>query len=655
MNPLWTPSPELIENSLIKKFMRFVGGRADIEFQGYEDFHRYSVESAEDFWNALWDFCDVIGDKGMEVIRPMKEVPYARFFPDSKINYTENALDQARMTPGAPAIISRIQDGKDRIITWQELTEQVSLWEQALTGAGLKEGDHIGVYLSNLPETVIIFLAAANLGIVFSSAGMEMGGDDLVGRFSQIKPKLLITASGYVHGAKTISRVDIIDRIKKEIPSINKIIVLGHDEKLYMSSKAFLAPHKPKPLIYKRRDFNHPLYILFSSGTTGKPKCFEHSTGGILLKHLCEYQLHCDVKPGDRVFYHATPSWMMWNWLASGLASGATILMYDGSPAHPDVYAQWTFTSAHKCTHHGTAAPVILSWEKAGIDLKGRCDVSDLRVIMSTGAILPEQGYRFIHKHIKDNVKISSISGGTDIVGCFVGGNPLTPTYAGQTNNAMLGCDVHVWDENGKEMGADEAGELVCTNAFPSMPLQFLNDPDRSRYADEYFNFYPDKKVWRHGDSIKKTQEGQLLIIGRSDATLNQNGVRIGPAVIYDQLIPYAKEIADFAAVDFTRPDNKQAITILFLTPEKDEISEELKNSIKTAVRNNVTPYAVPTEIISVPGILKTPNGKKAEVVIKKILAGKNIPNPALYGENLVKLYEDIGLKLQEKYAEQAA
>lgn len=636
---LW--SPYAPQNSLLAEFMRGL----EQKFSDFDTLHCWSVERPGEFWSALWDFAQVKGDKGGTVIENIPGVPWARFFPDSKISYAENMLAQTVHNHAAPAIIHRLQGGPDRVISWQELSNEVSRWQQALERAGVKESDRVAVYLPNVPETVIILLAASNIGAVFSSAGMEMGPSDLINRFSQVKPKILITAQGYTHGAKQISRLDVVEKIRAEISSIEKIVFIDRAE------TEFLNGITPQALKFTRRDFNHPLYILFSSGSTGKPKCFEHSTGGVYLKHICEFMLNSDVRPGDRVFYHATPSWMMWNWLVSGLAMGATILMYDGSPAYPDANAQWDFTSAHGCTHHGTAAPVILSWQAAGISPKDKYDLSALRMVLSTGAVLPAQGFEFIHEHVKKDVKISSISGGTDIVGCFLGGNAFAPTYAGQINGPMLGMDVKVMDEQGNVLGPGEAGELVCTAPFPSMPLRFLDDADGARYRDAYFDFYgADQKIWRHGDTIEKTPEGQFIIIGRSDATLNQNGVRIGTGAIYDQLTPFKDRIKDAAAIDFTRPDNQQAITILFLALDEKDVPEDLAKSIRAAVKNNVGPYSVPTEIIAVPGVLKTPNGKIAEVVMKKAIAGKDIPNPSLYGEELVKRFAEIGRDLARKY-----
>lgn len=649
---LWDPAKNGADMSRLADFARFAEARTGQSFGGFDQqafakIQAWAIQKPEEFWSAVWDFAGIIGDKGDVVIECTKNVPWARFFSDSKISYAENMLHRVHKKPEDPAIIARTQDGPDRVLTWSDLCHEVSVWQQALEAHGVGEGDKVAVYLPNVPEAVILLLAVSNIGATFASAGMEMGQSDLINRFTQVKPKILVTANGYTHGTKRIDRTKVVEAARSKIASLEHIVILPDE-----GVNDFTAGFEPLPLEFKRRDFNQPLYILFSSGSTGQPKCFEHSTGGVMLKHLSEYLFHCDIHPGDRVFYHATPSWMMWNWLAGALATGSTILLYDGSPAHPDAYAQWEFTTSNGCTHHGSAAPVILSWEAAKIAPKERYDLSRLRMVMSTGAVLPKQGFEYIHCYVKDNVKIGSISGGTDIVGCFVGGNMFTPTYAGQINGPMLGCDVQVWDEDGKVLAAGEAGELVCTSAFPSMPLRFVDDEDGARYEAEYFEFYPGKKVWRHGDSIEITEQGQFVIIGRSDATLNQNGVRIGTAAIYDQLKQFASQIKEAAAIDFSRPDNKQTITVLFLAmgDGATEVPEDLKTGIKKAVKDNITPYAIPTEILAVPGILKTPNGKIAEVVMKKIVAGKVIPNPSLYGEDLVQHYEQIGRDLAEKY-----
>ncbi len=667
LKPLWVPDNELLNSSNLAKFSYFLEAEKGLSFardgqgqfcaQTYQALHQWSVENSADFWSAVWDFCDMAGEKGDVVIEKTDQVPWARFFPKGRVNYAENMLRYWIAHPDETAIIYRHQDSADRILNGGELCALVSRWEQALREAGIGKGDCVGVYLSNVIESDVIFLAAANIGAVFCSAGMEMGGDDLIARFSLAKPKILVSAAGYIHGTKEIDRRAILARAEKEISSIEHMVLLPIAGSGDESEPEFIADIKPQHLSFEYHEFNQPLYILFSSGTTGEPKCFVHSAGGVLLKHLEEHKLQADVRAGDKMFFHATPSWMMWNWAVSTLGCGAALLKYDGAPFYPDALAQLRFTAEHGCTHHGTAAPVIMGWREAGVDAASAgLEMEELRAVLYTGAVLPEVGFEYVARAIKSDIQIAGISGGTDLVGCFLGGNALTPVYAGQVQGAFLGMDVRVWDENARPVADGEAGELVCASPFPSQPLEFLGDADGARYRESYFDFYGDIEppVWRHGDTIKRTPEGQYMIIGRSDATLNQNGVRIGSGVIYKQLDAFSNRMQGCAAVDFTRPDNHQAITVLFIAlgdAYKDGVPEDLVQAIKTAVKNNVGPYSVPTEIIAVPDVLRTPNGKLAEVVMKKIINGADIKNPDLYGAELVKFYVGLGAELQARYA----
>lgn len=661
------PSSETLTRSGLAKFLEHLEKTQNVSFgtpseESYRHLHRWSVENLEAFWDSLWDFAGIQGDKGPIILKNPDNMLEASFYPEGKINYTENVFDQCPHQKEQAALIARCQGDEDIAYSWRELAEQVSLWEQALKAQGVGKGDRVCVYLPNIAETVIILLACANMGAIFASAGSEMGADDLISRFNQIEPKVFVAIDGYRHGPKEFSRTEIIEKVQQAIPSLQKTVVIPFltkkqadlsQLKNFVLVKEFLAEFTAQPLTHQRFDFNHPLYILFSSGSTGKPKCFVHSQGGSLLKHSEEFLLQCDVHAKDRVFYHATPSWMMWNWLVSGLTVGATILLYDGSPAYPTRYTQWDFCDAHNCTHHGTAAPLILSWAGQKLSMKDHYDLESLRMILSTGAVLPEQGFDYLSKHVKENIAICSISGGSDIVGCFVGGNPFGKTYAGQIHGPLLGMDVKILNDTGAEVAVGDSGELVCCRPFPSMPVCFWNDPEKKRYQEEYFSHYPSKTpIWRHGDAIYETEQGQYVIVGRSDATLNQNGVRIGTTAIYDQLdgLP---EISEAAAINFTRPSDKQVITVLCLDlkdhPEK--IPTTLVAQIRKNIKNNVTPYAIPAEILPVNGILKTPNGKKAELVMSKILNGKEINNPSLYGETLVNEFQKIGQSLVEKYS----
>lgn len=652
-DPLWTPNFNH-HTPLICDFIDLVNVRygQNIARDDFQALHAWSVNHKAEFWDLLWDFCGVEGDKGARIIAPIDDPPFARFFPDGQLSYAENMLSYWIDHPEEPAIIHRHQGGNDRILTGKTLCDSVSVCEQALRRAGIGKGDVVSVYLPNIPETDIILLAASNIGAILCTAGMEMGTDDVIGRFGAAAPKILFTAQGYSYGDKWIDRSATITAMEERIPSLERVVYF--DLQNHGIEGDFLNGLAPQPLTFTRHDFNHPLYILFSSGSTGVPKCFVHGSGGILLKHLCEYQLHADVQAGDRSFFHATPSWMMWNWAASSLAVGAVNLKYTGNPFYPDAGAQLRFTAAHHCTHHGTAAPVIMGWRDQGLSVKDDLDLSDLRCVLYTGAVLPEQGFTYLDEHVKTGMQIFGISGGTDIVGCFIYGNPITPVYAGEIAGPTLGIDLQIWDDDGAPVGGEDAGELVIVGEFPSMPLYFLGD-DGTRYRDAYYDFYADKghQVWRHGDTVRRTHNGQIVIIGRSDGTLNQNGVRIGSIVIYNQLEPFKERITGATAVDFTRPDTKQSITILFLAmPDYTQgVPEDLVKAIKSAIRNNVGPYSVPSEIIAAPDVLRTKNGKLAEVVTKKILAGTHIPNADLYGADLVCFYEGIAKDLAAKYS----
>ncbi len=677
---LWCAENNLLNSSELAKFSQFIEEfiglnfkrGADGEFcaETYEDLHAWSVENYADFWNLVWDFCGCVGDKGDLITGERADVPWMCFFPQARLSYAENMLSYWLACPDEEAVIYRHQDSADRILSGSELCALVSRWEQALREAGIAAGDCVGVYLTNVVETDVILLAASNIGAVFCSAGMEMGGDDLIARFSLARPKILVSAKSYIHGAKEIDRCDILARAEAEISSIERVVLLevagaGLGDENGAESD-FIAGYEAQTIIFERHDFNIPLYILFSSGSTGEPKCFVHGAGGVMLKHLEEHRLQADVRAGDRMFFHATPSWMMWNWAVSTLGCGATLLKYDGAPFYPDASAQLRFTAAHGCTHHGTAAPVIMGWREAGLDLcadggagsggKNGLDMPELRSVLYTGAVLPETGFDYVESSIKSNIQISGISGGTDLVGCFLGGNIFSPVYAGQIAGAMLGMDVRIWGEDGLPVAEAEAGELVCATPFPSMPLAFLGDEDGSAYREAYFDYYADIRppVWRHGDTVRRTEQGQYVIVGRSDATLNQNGVRVGSGVLYKQLDAFSDQMDGCAAVDLIRPDNHQPLTVLFIAlgenVYRSGVGEGLSSSIKSAIKNNVGPYSVPSEIIAVPDVLRTPNGKLAEVVMKKIINGDQITNSALYGEDLVAFYVRLGQDLRSKY-----
>ena len=686
---LFTPTEHMVKSSLGYKFLKYIEQKENITIEdedtytaSYDKLHSWSIENIAKFHEYVWDFCEITGIKGEKTLQNEENMQKSIFFEDSELNYAENLLKKVKKTPDQPAIISRIAGQKnDRILTWQQLYEQVSIWQQLLEQTGITEGDRIATYLPHIAEAYIIHIAAANLGAIFSSVGTEMGAQATADRFNHIKPKLLIAVDGYNHmthkGEKVEDRLHTIETLQKNVSSLERTLIIANKSvptELSTLNANTLFAHtllkniKPKTLEYKKRPFNHPLSILFSSGSTGKPKCFVHSTGGLLLKHAIEHQLQNDVRDDDCVFFHTTTSWMMFNWLLSGLAQGATILIYEGSPFFPNPDAHLQFASDYKCTHLGTAAGLIQDiWRANNINAK-ELDLSHLRAISYTGSVLSPEGFKYVHDNIKADMSINGICGGTDFVGCYASGNSFVPTYAGCLKGPVLGMSTQILDENANTKPKGEIGELVITKPFVSCPLYFWGDeknednPRGVRFTESYFNYYKDIKppIWHHGDAVKYAQCGQLIVEGRSDSTLNQNGVRIGSQMIYDALdnSPLKKIIDDTIAVNFKDQEGGDH-TVLFIVLKKEQtLTNELKTQIQKILSDKVGRLCVPHEIRQVPYILKTPNGKKAEKPTKTALITSEVKAPETYGideENKTyktELFIKIGqeLRLDKKY-----
>ncbi|MBX2834283.1 MAG: acetoacetate--CoA ligase [Micavibrio sp.] len=686
---LYTPPQSTIESTRTWAFLQLVEERYGVSLKGqsasetYTNLHRWSVENIGDFHSLAWEFCGLLGDQGAVKIKNADNMLEAKFFPDGKISFAENMLKQAAKIPNEPAIMARIAGGADdRVLSWKELYDEVSRWEQVLENAGIGEGDRISTYLPHIPEAYIIHIAASNLGTIFSSVGTEMGAEATADRFRQIQPKLLITIDGYIHatpkGNREENRLETIKELQDKIDGLSQTIVIPNLEKAPDLSKLsntslstdILMDVNPRTIQFKRRDFCHPLAILFSSGSTGTPKCFVHGTGNILLKHAIEHQLNSDVREGDREFYHTTTSWMMFNWLAGSLAQGASILIYEGNPAYPDASAQLDFCSEYGCTHLGTAAGVVQDvWRANKVDMKGK-DLSDLRALSYTASVLSAGGYQYIHDNIKADMSINGICGGTDFVGCYAAGNPFMPTVTGELKGPVLGMTAETWNDDMTRTPLGEVGELVITKPFISRPLYFWADqksdayPHGERFTESYFTHFENAKrpVWRHGDAVRLLANGQLIIEGRSDSTLNQNGVRIGSQMLYDALEnnDIKPLITDSMAVNFKDAEGGDH-TILFIVPAQNPdqpIDEQLKLKIKSLISDKVGRLCVPHEIMTVPYILKTPNGKKVEKPTKQALAGQEIATPETYGtcpktgEFKAKLFEKIGqdIKKNPKY-----
>ena len=614
--PMWTPSPERAAQTAMARFMR-EAGKAD-----YAALHQWSIEHAEDFWNRVWDFCGVIGDKGGRTLVDARRMPGARWFPQGRLNFAENLL---RRQDRGDAIVFWGEDRMKRRLTWTQLHQLVSRVAQALADAGVEKGDRVAGYLPNLPESAAAMLATASLGAVWSSCSPDFGVQGVLDRFGQIAPKVLFVADGYLYGGKEFDCQQKASAVLDRLPSVEECVVvdyLGETATAGISLYEFLEPFDPAPLRFERTGFNDPLYILYSSGTTGTPKCIVHGAGGTLLQHLKEHRLHSDVREGDRLFYFTTLGWMMWNWLVSGLASGATLLLYDGSPFAGHGRVLLDLADAEGMTHFGTSAKFIDAAAKMGLKPRETHRLEKLRAVLSTGSPLVPEGFDYVYREMKSDVCLSSISGGTDIVSCFVLGNPAGPVWRGEIQAKGLGMAVEVFDENGKPL-TGEKGELVCTRPFPAMPLGFWNDPDGTRYRAAYFEKYPD--VWRHGDWCELTEHGGVVIYGRSDAVLNPGGVRIGTAEIYRQ-VEQLEDVVESLVIGQDWEGDVRVVLFVKLR-EGLSLSEELTTAIKRRIRENTTPRHVPARVLQVADVPRTKSGKIVELAVRDVVHGRPVKN----------------------------
>lgn len=643
--PLWTPSPERQAGALLTKFKAGIEAKGGLSLPDYPAIWSWSVGQPEEFWSAFWDFAGVIGDKGQSVLRNPQQMPGAEFFPEAKINWAENLL---RERGDGTAIIFMDETGRERTLSHAELARSVSRLQQALKDAGVGRGDRVAGYMPNLPETLIAALATASLGAIWSSASPDFGAQGLVDRFGQIEPKVFIAVDGYFYGGKTLDCLAKVREAQPQIAGITKTIIVPFVQAAPDISRIanavvledFIAAYPAKEPVFERVGFNHPLFIMFSSGTTGIPKCIVHGHGGTLLQHMKEHQLQCDVKPGDKVFYFTTCGWMMWNWQISALASGATLMLFDGSPFHPDPHILWSYAARHGCTLFGTGAKYIDALKANNIIPKDHHDLSALRTITSTGSPLVHESFDFVYRTIKQDVHLASISGGTDIVSCFVIGNPLAPVYRGEIQGAGLGFAVDVFNDEGQPMppGAG-SGELVCTKPFPSMPVGFWNDENGERYRKAYFERFDN--VWCHGDWIERTVHGGLIIHGRSDATLNPGGVRIGTAEIYRQ-VEQIPEVLESIAVGQIWQDDERVILFVRLKPGH-KLDEDLTARIKARIRGGASPRHVPAKILEVADIPRTKSNKIVELAVKEVIHNRKVRNvEALANPEALELYRDL-------------
>ena len=642
--PLWSPSPQRIAGTNLVAFMKKASEITGKNISDYTTLHRWSVEDRAAFWSLVWDEFQVVGERGESVLEDGHRMPGARFFPEAKLNFAENLL---RGTGSGEAIVFRGEDKADRRLTWDELRALVSRLQQALRAQGVKPGDRVAAMLPNMPEALAAMLAVTSIGAVWSSCSPDFGEQGVVDRFGQIEPTVLFAVDGYWYNGKAVDVADKVAKVAARLESVRCTIVvdyLGNAEKVAsnvpsgQSLAATVRPFDASELEFERMPFDHPAYIVFSSGTTGIPKCIVHGAGGTLLQHIKEHRLHADLREGDRLFYFTTLGWMMWNWLVSGLASGATLLLYDGSPFAPDGNVLFDYAADEKMTYFGTSAKFIDALRKSGLEPKKTHDLSSVRTISSTGSPLAPEGFRFVYEGIKDDVHLASISGGTDIVSCFVLGIPTLPVWTGEIQGPGLGMAVDVWDDDGKSVRR-EKGELVCTKAFPSMPVGFWNDPDGAKYKAAYFERFDN--IWCHGDFAEWTEHDGIVIHGRSDATLNPGGVRIGTAEIYNQ-VEQLPEIAEAICIgqDF---DNDVRVVLFVRLAEGVTLDSALIDTIKRKIRTGASPRHVPAKVIAVADIPRTKSGKITELAVRDIVNGRTVKNKeALANPEALELFRDI-------------
>jgi acetoacetyl-CoA synthetase len=623
--PIWTPSPLRIADANLTRFIA-LAGRRGAPADGYDALYRWSIERPDAFWEALWDFACVAGERGAgPALVDGERMPGARWFPGARLNFAENLL---RGPDAEPAIVFRNERGERREIAWGELRAGVARVALGLARDGVGPGDVVAGFLPNLPEAVIAMLAAASLGATWTSCSPDFGIQGVLDRFGQVRPKVLFTADGYFYAGKTIDSLAPISGVLEALASVRRVVVVPYIEAADGDSRpagsvrfADYGEGAAAPR-FERLPFDHPLYVLYSSGTTGVPKCIVHGAGGTLLQHLKEHLLHTDVKPGDRLFFFTTCGWMMWNWLASGLGSGATIVLYDGSPLHPGPEALWRMAAEEAVTIFGTSPRYLASLEKSGYRPRERHGLATLRTVLSTGSPLAPEQYDFVADAIGKEVQLASISGGTDIVSCFALGNPLLPVYRGELQCRGLGMKVEVWNDAGRPV-TGEKGELVCAAPFPSMPVGFWNDAAGSRYRAAYFERFPG--AWHHGDYALLTPRGGLVILGRSDAVLNPGGVRIGTAEIYRQ-VEQLPEVQESVVVGQEVGHDVRVVLFVRLR-EGLVLDEALRERIRRQIRANTTPRHVPAKILQVPDIPRTISGKVVELAVREAIHGRPVRN----------------------------